>query len=79
MSKYILDTDHVTLFQHGFPSVVERVNANRPNIGVTIITLQEQLRGRFNLIKRALQTGRSNRVALAYANLRQTVQYAASK
>lgn len=75
MSKYILDTDHVTLFQHGFPSVVERVNANRPNIGVTIITVQEQVRGRFNLIKRALQTGRPDRVALAYANLRQTVQY----
>lgn len=75
MSEYILDTDHVTLFQHGFPNVVERVNANRPNIAVTIITTQEQLRGRFNLIKRALQTGQPNRVALAYANFSQTIKY----
>lgn len=75
MSEYILDTDHVTLFQQGFPNVLERVNANRPNIGVTIITVQEQVRGRFNVIKRALQTGQSHRVALAYANLRETLQY----
>jgi len=75
MSEYILDTDHVTLFQHGFPNVVQRVNINRTNIGVTIITVQEQVRGRFNLIKRAMETGQSNRVALAYANLRQTVEY----
>ena len=40
MSLWILDTDHVSLFQRNHPVVIQRINATNPEeIGVTIITL----------------------------------------
>ncbi|MEH2414389.1 type II toxin-antitoxin system VapC family toxin [Nostoc sp.] len=65
---WILDTDHVSLFQQRHPVVTQRINAvNREDIAVTIITVEEQLRGRFNVIRKASS---SDTLVLAYANLR---------
>lgn len=74
MSRYILDTDHVTLFQHGFPTIVQRARAvGNSNIFVTTVTLEEQLRGRLAVIGRAAT--KSERLAVAYDNLRRTLTY----
>lgn len=54
MSLYILDTDHISLFQYQHPQVTQRIISTKPEgIAVTIISLEEQLYGRLNKIRRA--------------------------
>lgn len=73
MSVWILDTDQVSLFQQGHPLVRQRVNAVAPQeVAVTIITLEEQLYGRLNRIRRASS---EDEVVSAYAKLRATWNY----
>lgn len=74
MSRYILDTDHVTLFQRNHPKIVQKVREiDTSNLFVTIVTLEEQLRGRLAVISKANQT--PERLAIAYQNLRSTLVY----
>ena len=74
MSRYILDTDHVTLFQHNHLSIVQRArDVGGSNIFVTIITLEEQLRGRLAGISRAAT--KPEQLTVAYRNLRKTLLY----
>lgn len=52
MIQYILDTDHISLYQHGYPSILQKVNDLRKDqVFVTIISLEEQLRGRLAVIR----------------------------
>jgi tRNA(fMet)-specific endonuclease VapC len=54
VSLWIFDTDCLTLFQHGQRQLVERVaRLPREQVTTTIVTLEEQVRGRFNLVRRA--------------------------
>ncbi|HBL11929.1 MAG TPA: nucleic acid-binding protein [Cyanobacteria bacterium UBA11162] len=74
MSQYIMDTDHVTLFQHNHPEIVQRARAiGNSNIFITTVTLEEQLRGRLAGISRAVT--KPERLAIAYKNLRKTLVY----
>jgi len=51
MTKWVLDTDHVSLLQRGYPVVVSKVAAVNPaEIAVTIITIVEQMYGRLDVI-----------------------------
>ena len=75
MSQYILDTDCVTLFQNDHPVLVARVNANRPDVAVTIITVEEQIRGRFNVIRRTSQASQLELLKAAYRNLEKTLEF----
>jgi tRNA(fMet)-specific endonuclease VapC len=73
VSLWVLDTDHVSLFQRNHPVVTERISAINPEeIGVTIITLEEQLYGRLNGIKRA---NSPENLISAYAKLSATWKY----
>ncbi|MTJ55065.1 type II toxin-antitoxin system VapC family toxin [Anabaena sp. UHCC 0253] len=73
MSLWILDTDHVSLFQYRHPFVVQRVNkVNFEEIAITIITAEEQLRGRFNVIRNAAS---SDKLVLAYANFQANLEF----
>jgi tRNA(fMet)-specific endonuclease VapC len=73
MTLWILDTDHISLFQTGHPLVTERVQSIDPNaIAVTIITVEEQMYGRLNRIRRAKST---DELRLAYSNLNRTLAY----
>jgi hypothetical protein len=46
MSLYLLDTDMVSLFQHGHAKVCAQVANHSPaDIGITVITIEEQLSG----------------------------------
>lgn len=71
MSLYILDTDHVTLHQRNHPQVVAKVQACLPaELAVTVVTLEEQMRGRL------AQIGRPGLdLAATYARLRATAAY----
>lgn len=73
MSLWILDTDHVSLFQQRHSVVTQRINAVNPEeIAITIITIEEQLRGRFNVIRKASS---SDTLLLAYAKLEATLEF----
>ncbi|ELR97017.1 type II toxin-antitoxin system VapC family toxin [Gloeocapsa sp. PCC 73106] len=70
MIRYILDTDHISLFQREHPLVTQRVKATPPQeMAVTVITFEEQLYGRLNRIRRATT---AEALVSAYAKLRYT-------
>lgn len=70
MSRYILDTDHVTFLLQKHPVVVRRVAAIDPkDIAVTVVTAEEQLYGRLNGIRRAAQAAQADKLVLAYTRL----------
>jgi tRNA(fMet)-specific endonuclease VapC len=51
---YILDTDHLSLFQRRHPQVVAKLQATPlPQRAIIIITVEEQLRGRLSQIRKA--------------------------
>jgi tRNA(fMet)-specific endonuclease VapC len=71
--RYLLDTDHVSLYQRQHPQVVNRVLATAPaDLAVTTITLGEQVQGRLAIIRHAqAQTD----AARGYLRLRETVAF----
>jgi tRNA(fMet)-specific endonuclease VapC len=71
--RYILDTDHVSLYQRRHPQVVSRVLSTAPaNLAVTTITLGEQLQGRLAVIRQARAQPDAAR---GYLRLRETVEF----
>lgn len=74
MSRYILDTDHVTLFQYGNLKISQRANTvGSANIFITTVTLEEQLRGRLASISKCAT--KPELLAVAHRNLRITQHY----
>jgi tRNA(fMet)-specific endonuclease VapC len=70
LSLWILDTDHVSLFQRGHPQIVKRLAEVAPkDISITVITLEEQIRGRFDMIRRAASP---SELILTYRNIHTT-------
>ena len=73
MSAYVLDTDHVSLSQRGHPQVVAHVLAHPADrLAVTIVTVEEQLRGRLSQIRKA--SSGSSRLQ-GYARLHDAVDF----
>lgn len=76
MSLYILDTDMLSLLQHGHPVVWQRIATVPPgDVAVTIITVEEQFKGRLTSLRRARDNAA---LALAYAQMTETMQGLAS-
>ena len=73
MSLYVLDTDHVSLFQRGHPQVTGHVLTHLPaRLAVTIVTVEEQLRGRLSQIRKAASG--TSRVQ-GYRRLREALEF----
>lgn len=54
VALFVLDTDHVTLFQRAHRLVRERVLARTPgSVVTTMVTVKEQLRGRLKALRQA--------------------------
>jgi tRNA(fMet)-specific endonuclease VapC len=69
LSLWILDTDSVSLFQRGNLEIARRLNlVNASEIAISIVTVEEQLRGRFQVIRRAAP----NDLVSAYKKLQVT-------
>ncbi|MBE9228247.1 hypothetical protein IQ264_22755 [Phormidium sp. LEGE 05292] len=67
MSLWILDTDCLTLWQNEHPVVKQRVSrVNYQEIAITVISVEEQMRGWLNIIRRSSQ---SDRLIWAYKGL----------
>jgi tRNA(fMet)-specific endonuclease VapC len=74
MTRYILDTDHVTAFQHGNPRFLQRMKlVDSSRIFVTIITLEEQIKGRFKVINN--HNSNPQELPLAYYELHKTFDF----
>ncbi|MBI3758272.1 MAG: type II toxin-antitoxin system VapC family toxin [Deltaproteobacteria bacterium] len=72
MSLFILDTDHLTLLQHDHPAVKARVLAANPrDVGITLITIEEQLSGWYTKIR---QAKKPKEIATAYAGFFETYE-----
>ena len=70
---FILDTDHVSLFQRDDPQVVAHMLTTPSlELATTVITLEEQLRGRLDRVRRARS---DEEIVIAYRNLLATSLY----
>lgn len=71
MRLCVLDTDHLSLLQRGHSQVAAKVLATPPEfLAITIITAEEQLRGRLSQIRKARdEQGRIQ----AYLRFRETL------
>jgi len=71
MARYIFDTDHLSLSQRLHPRVIAKAQTiNLDELAITIITAEEQLRGRFSQIRRS-PSGLA--CVDAYRQLRETI------
>lgn len=72
MTLWVFDTDCLSLFQRGHPQINQRIQEVDPeHLAVTIVTVEEQLYGRLNRIRRSPS---GDALILAYAKLRETVE-----
>src|SRR5688572_6048841 len=54
MLQFLLDTDHLTLFEHGLPQLIQRVVVQPLNtVGISAISVEESVRGRLDVLSRA--------------------------
>ncbi len=74
MTLYVLDTDHLSLYERNHPSVSKRIRQSRQSVlnrlATTIVTTEEQCAGRLAQIRKA--TTSQSRTE-AYARLKKTV------
>ena len=73
MSRYILDTDCFSLWQQNHPMMVQRIEVNAENLAVTIVTVEEVIRGWFNVINQASAPSQADKLVLAYTRLWDTL------
>lgn len=73
MSLWVLDTDTLTLWLHGHVDVATRVEQTPPpQLAITILTVEEVLRGWYTLIRRARD---DEQLARAYRALQEAVEF----
>jgi tRNA(fMet)-specific endonuclease VapC len=73
MRLYLLDTDTLTLFQHGHPIVTRRCAARPPGeLATTVISLEELISGWYTMLR---QAKRPDQLALAYQSLIDSIQF----
>ena len=73
MSLWVLDTDSLTLWLRGHPSIATRVAQTLPSqLATTIITVEEILRGWYTQGRRARN---DDQLARAYRALQETVEF----
>jgi tRNA(fMet)-specific endonuclease VapC len=74
MSLYLLDTDHVSLYQMGYPRIVQHILGHlQDQLAITVITVEEQLSGWQRSLRQARDDSRRaevyRRMALAIEHL----------
>jgi tRNA(fMet)-specific endonuclease VapC len=73
MALRVFDTDHLSLFQRGYPNLLPRLQAvPAPQIAISVVSVEEMLQGRLAQVRRAA-TG-EDRIR-AYAWLDKTLTF----
>lgn len=73
MPLFVLDTDHITLLQRGHPQVAAHLSLiDDEALATTIITYEEQLRGRLAVVR---QYEGTPQLSMAYIRLREMQQF----
>ena len=55
MLQFLLDTDHLTLYQHKYPPLMRQIAAHPAgSLGISPISIEETLRGRLAILSRPL-------------------------
>jgi tRNA(fMet)-specific endonuclease VapC len=74
---WVLDTDHLSLFQREHPTVTQHLKQiNFVNTAITVVTLEEQIKGWLNVINSYNnQPSQSEKLILAYKGLRDGIEY----
>jgi tRNA(fMet)-specific endonuclease VapC len=72
---WILDTDHLSLLQRENLQLIDRLSLHQQDrVVITIVTAEEQLRGRLSVISKASDPKSKISLSLAYQNLRLTIE-----
>jgi tRNA(fMet)-specific endonuclease VapC len=73
MSRYVLDTDILTLLQEGHPEVSRRFLQEPPeDVAISVLSVEEQLSGWYSQVRKAK---RPEKLAWAYRRLAETVRF----
>jgi tRNA(fMet)-specific endonuclease VapC len=77
MLRYLFDTDHLTLFQHGHAPVARRMMSHPSDaVGISAVTNEEALRGRLAQLARAADgPARIKQYSLLEQSIRLFVQF----
>ncbi len=63
MSLFLLDTDHLTLYQMGHPQLLQNAARHLTHqLGISVITVEEQLSGWQHALRRARDDARRERI-----------------
>ena len=73
MSRYILDTDCFSLWRKNDPMIVQRVEVNAENLAVTIVTVEEAIRGWFDFIRKNSAPSQADKLVWGYTRLCDTL------
>lgn len=72
MSRFVLDTDHLSLLQHKHLAILQRIAMlPQDDLAITVVTAEEQLRGWLNVIR---QNAHTDRQIWGYQGLEDTIQ-----
>ena len=69
---YVFDTDHISLYGRDFPEIVERVAFTQTLLITTVVTVEEQIRGR---MKQLAETKTDSHRSQVYEWLTQTIRF----
>jgi len=76
MSLFVLDTDHISLLRYGHVDIIAKLQSTpEQDLAITIISVEEQLRGWFTQVRRARDAAQLVR---AYEGLSQVIEMAKS-
>jgi tRNA(fMet)-specific endonuclease VapC len=71
---WILDTDHVSLFQRRDPIVTPKIQSTSPALlAITVVTYEEQIRGRLKVISRS--SSDIDQLIFGYRKLNETLNF----
>jgi tRNA(fMet)-specific endonuclease VapC len=75
---WILDTDHISLFQRGNSTVIRKIQSiERSEIVVTIISYEEQIRGWLKIVSRSASN--FEQLTFGYGKLNETLDFYQTK
>jgi tRNA(fMet)-specific endonuclease VapC len=76
--RWILDTDHISLFQRGNPTVISKIQSiSYQEIGITIVSYEEQIRGWLKIVSRS--SSDFEQLTFGYGKLNETLDFYRTK